>query len=240
MSKLFSSCCSRLEASLTENMEEDRAIDLVKEQMKPLLEDLSYLETPLAEMAEGKTKQLATDYNDVTLYRSLNGKFSIRLFVWEALVPYPVHDHGSWGVVGCLAGQVEETKYRRQDRAQDENYARLEIFSNRKLNPGAMTKVYPLDRGIHHMTAYGNCTALTLHIYGTPVRKGYIRGFVPERKTTYRIFPPKYGVKVIGLKGLSAIDTPQAPSIIEEVEGEGHPLIKELLPIIRSQTPPSS
>lgn len=187
----------------------------------------------LTEMAQGGLDLKATDYNDVTLYRSSEGLFSVRLFVWEAFVPYPVHDHGSWGVVGCLAGRIQETKYRRLDNAQEENYANLEELQKTVMTPKKIAKVYPLNQGIHHMEALGGKTALTLHTYGAPKRKGYIRGFVPERKTTYRIFPPKYGPRVIGLKALSAVDNRSAHETIDKVDNEGHPLMKEMIQLIR-------
>ena len=237
MSELFDNYCSNLEKRLSGIEKEEEAIAAVTEEVNSLLKDPTFLVEQLTEMAEGKMELLSTDYNDVTLYRSPEGRFSVRLFVWEAFVPYPVHDHGSWGVVGSLAGQVQETKYKRLDDAEEENYAHLEEIKKSVLTPGGITKVYPLNRGIHHMEAMEGKTALTLHTYGAPVRKGYIRGFVPDRKTTYRIFPPKYGPRIIGMKALNAINQDIAGKVMDRVESEGHPMMKEMIQVIRSGNP---
>ncbi len=234
MSDIFQRYCSNLEQRLAGVADEEESIAIVSEEVLPLLEDPSFLTEKLAEMAEGKTELLATDSNDVTLYRSSQGLFSVRLFVWEPFVPYPVHDHGSWGLLGCLTGEVLQTKYRRLDDGREENTAHLEETEKGVLRPGETGKIYPLDRGIHHMESGGNKTALTLHTYGAPVRKGYIRGFVPHRKTTYRIFPPKYGPRVIGLNALSSIPTAETREVFDRVEKEGHPLMKEMIQLIKS------
>lgn len=231
MNNSFSLYCRELDRHLAGDKGESEAIKIVFSEVKGLLRDPSFLLPILTGMAEGKMngEQKATDYNDITLYRNPRGLYSVRLFVWESFVPYPVHDHGAWGVVAGISGQVKETKYRRVDNddSEDENTAVLEINREAVLTPGAMTAVLPLDRGIHHMEPLNGKTALTLHTYGAPVRKGYIRGFVPERKTAYRIYAPKYGSRVIGLKALSSLNIAETVKTINRLSGNGHPLILE-------------
>lgn len=234
MYEVLKKYCSNLENRLSGVNQEEEGIARVKEEIAPLLEDPTFLVETLTELVEGEANLLATDNNDITIYRSSQGLFSVRLFVWQSFVPYPVHDHGSWGLLGCLAGQVQQTKYRRLDDGGEEHYAHLEQTQQMVLKPGDTDKMYPLDRGIHHMEALGDRTALTLHTYGPPKRKGYIRGFVPHRKTTYRIFPPKYGPRVVGLYALSALPARSTERVFGSIEKEGHPLLQEITRLIKS------
>jgi uncharacterized membrane protein len=96
---------------------------------------------------------LTIDPNEITLFRSPQGNFSLRLFIWEPGKTYPVHDHGSWGVVGAWAGIVEEIKYRRLDDGNRVGYADLAVKNKAALSPGELTAVLPLNEGTHQMGA---------------------------------------------------------------------------------------
>lgn len=228
MADVFTSYCRSLETRLSD-ADSKEAVKIVSEEIKRVLADPSFLLPFLEEMAEGKIlgELRAADYNDITLYRSQGNLFSVRLFVWEAFTPYPIHDHGSWGVVGCLSGRIALTQYNRTDSGQDVNKAVLEERTKIVMSPGDTTIVLPLDKGIHHMEAFGGKTAISLHTYGKPVRKGYIRGFNPDNHSTYRIYAPKYLSRIIALKALSSLDSSKTTETAERFVREGNPVLTE-------------
>ncbi len=229
MTEIFQSYCRLLETRLASIEDHNEAIKIVSREIAPVLADPDFLLPHLEEMAAGKTmgELRAADYNDITIHRSPGGLFSVRLFVWEACAPYPIHDHGSWGVVGCLSGQISLTRFRRTDNATDPYTVELKESAHSTLQPGDTAAVYPLDQGIHRMEAYGGKTALSLHTYGRPIRKGYIRGFIPEKKQAYRIYAPKYLSRIIALKALYSLDYSGTEEIVEQFTREGSPILAE-------------
>ena len=88
---------------------------------------------------------LPIDVNEISIYRDANRMFSVRVFIWEPNYPYHIHDHGSWGVMGCLAIR-SETKYRRLDDGSQCDYAELSPV-RRNYSTGQTTFVLPLNEG---------------------------------------------------------------------------------------------
>jgi 3-mercaptopropionate dioxygenase len=93
---------------------------------------------------------------------------SLYALVWLPGQWTPVHDHGSWGVVGVVEGVLEERSYVRvwPDRGADEGIALLRggvIL----LAPGAVTSFVPNPDHIH-LTGVpaGRPRVVSLHLYG--------------------------------------------------------------------------
>ncbi len=169
------------------------------------------------------------DLNDLTIYRDKDKLFSVRLFVWEAHTPYPIHDHGAWGVVGGLANQVQETKYRRIDDGSCDDYAELEIKSEAVLHPGETTWVLPLNEGIHRMEAVGDTTGLTLHTYGRPIRTGFIYGFTRQSKGAYKLYPMRIHRQILTVKALESIGGDSSKNLLEQIsrDNDNNQIIKQ-------------
>jgi len=170
---------------------------------------------------------LTIDPNEITLHRSSQGNFSLRLFIWEPGVIYPVHDHGSWGVVGAWAGTVEESKYRRLDDGNREGYADLALKNKAALATGELTAVLPLNDGIHQMGAVGDLPALTVHAYGKPIRKGYIQYFNPQEKKVTKVFAPKLSRKIVALRALASVNEDWAKLLLNEMCQDKHPQLSQ-------------
>ena len=69
--------------------------------------------------------------NEMTLHRSPDRAFSVLAYLWEPGTKTPVHDHGAWGIIGCLFDRVREIKFRRLDEGGKEGFAELEEASSR-------------------------------------------------------------------------------------------------------------
>lgn len=61
-------------------------------------------------------------------------------------VEVPVHDHGTWEIVGVYEGSLDYRTYRRLDDGSKEGFADLELTDERVLRPGEFGVVpYPPD-----------------------------------------------------------------------------------------------
>lgn len=177
---------------------------------QPILSDLILDEAFL------KSQWLSIDPNDIQIYRDPDKAFSIRAFIWEADVKYPIHDHGAWGIVGAHINRVREIKYGRNDDGKDVNYAELKPLSNAILSPGEITTVLPINEGIHQMGAVDGLTAVTIHIYGAPIRKGYIHYFDPHNHTAHRMYPPSMTKKILAIRTLGSISQAWSEEVLNK------------------------
>ena len=93
---------------------------------------------------------------------------SLFALVWNPGQWTPVHDHGSWGVVGVLRGTLHERSYVRVDAAKstDEGIDLVPggVFL---LNPGTITSFVPNPDHIHRTgVPDGASQVVSLHLYG--------------------------------------------------------------------------
>ena len=110
--------------------------------------------------AAGYTRNLVFDAPDASL--------SLYAIVWLPGQWTPVHDHGSWGVVGVVEGVLEERSYVRlsPDRGADTNID-LARGGAVLLGRGAVTSFVPNPDHIHVTgVPAGRPRAVSLHLYG--------------------------------------------------------------------------
>ena len=107
-------------------------------------------------------------YNRNALHICPTGDLSLFAMVWLPGQWTPVHDHGSWGVVGIVEGLLEERAYMPADGdICADTGIRLRRGGVVILNPGAVTSFVPNPDHIH-MTgvAADRPACLSLHLYG--------------------------------------------------------------------------
>jgi predicted metal-dependent enzyme (double-stranded beta helix superfamily) len=110
--------------------------------------------------AAGYTRNLIFDLPDDSL--------SLYSIVWQPGQWTPVHDHGSWGVVGVIEGVLEERSYVRlsPDRGADEGIE-LARGGTVLLRHGAVTSFVPNPDHIHVTGVPAERPrAVSLHLYG--------------------------------------------------------------------------
>jgi predicted metal-dependent enzyme (double-stranded beta helix superfamily) len=172
---------------------------------------------------------LSIDSNEVILYRSPDRAFSVRAYIWEPNVVYPVHDHGAWGIVGSLINQIKERKFKRIDDGSVENRAQIKQISEATLSPGGTTFVLPVNQGIHQMEAINDQVAITIHVYGKPVRKGYIQFFDINSGNVQRVYPPRLYKKIMAMRALGDIPETWSEEILNKalnISGPDHLLLE--------------
>lgn len=102
------------------------------------------------------------------VYDAPDASLSLYTIVWQPGQWTPVHDHGSWGVVGVLEGVLEERSYVRlsPDNGADEGIqlARGGVIL---LGRGAVTSFVPNPDHIHVTgVAPERPRVVSLHLYG--------------------------------------------------------------------------
>ena len=107
-------------------------------------------------------------YARILVHAAPQGGLSLYTLVWLPGQWTPVHDHGSWGVVGVLEGVLEERSFVRlsPDRGADEG---IELVRGGVvlLGRGAVTSFVPNPDHIHVTGVPADRPrAVSLHLYG--------------------------------------------------------------------------
>lgn len=109
-----------------------------------------------------------SQYSRNLIYQSPNDDLSLYALVWCPGQWTPVHDHGSWGVVGIVEGVLEEHSY--VYRTIDDGCSSgLELVRGGTflLTPGAVAGFVPNPDHIHATgVSVGRPRAVSLHLYG--------------------------------------------------------------------------
>jgi 3-mercaptopropionate dioxygenase len=107
-------------------------------------------------------------YSRNLVYDAPDASLSLYAIVWLPGQWTPVHDHGSWGVVGVVEGVLEERSYVRlsPDRGADDGIA-LARGGTVLLGRGAVTSFVPNPDHIHVTGVPAERPrAVSLHLYG--------------------------------------------------------------------------
>lgn len=98
-----------------------------------------------------------------------NGLMGLYALVWLPGQWTPVHDHGTWGVVGVLEGALEEHNFMRTDSQPESAMTHIELARGGVilLVSGAVTSFVPNPDHIHR-TGNGSVDrrVVSLHLYG--------------------------------------------------------------------------
>jgi predicted metal-dependent enzyme (double-stranded beta helix superfamily) len=109
------------------------------------------------------------------LYRAPDGRVSVLVAVFAPGVPSPVHDHGTWVVVGTYRGRERETRYRRLEDSSVRGRVGLGV-ERTFINPAGVVSVVPGD-AIHSVEALDGRDAVSIHVYGADI--------VTQERSTY-------------------------------------------------------
>ncbi|MGD8788250.1 MAG: cysteine dioxygenase [Burkholderiales bacterium] len=110
----------------------------------------------------------ADHYARNLIYSAPDDTLSLYSLVWLPGQWTPVHDHGSWGVVGVVEGVLEERAYVRLSPDRGANKG-IELARGGVvlLAPGAVTSFVPNPDHIHITgVPEGRSRTVSLHLYG--------------------------------------------------------------------------
>lgn len=119
-----------------------------------------------------KPEHLRSDsehYARNAIYIDDDDTLSLFALVWLPGQWTPIHDHGTWGVVGVLEGTLEERNFIRVDTQEKDALENIELHRGGVilLSPGAVTSFVPNPDHIH-ITGNGDQhkNVVSLHLYG--------------------------------------------------------------------------
>jgi len=96
---------------------------------------------------------------------------SLYALVWLPGQWTPVHDHGSWGIVGIVEGMLEERSYLRLSASDADDEIDLVRGGVQLLTRGAVTSFVPNPDHIHVTgVAAARPRAVSLHLYGRTMK----------------------------------------------------------------------
>jgi predicted metal-dependent enzyme (double-stranded beta helix superfamily) len=103
----------------------------------------------------------------------------------------PIHNHGSWGVVGVYRGRDRYQVWRRKDGAADARpgSADVELVEERILEPGEAVVLPPPPQDIHAQQGHDGTTVHELVLFGANLRGRPRLYFDPEAKTAVEVTP---------------------------------------------------
>ncbi|MDZ4736531.1 MAG: hypothetical protein SGJ07_09300 [Rhodospirillaceae bacterium] len=110
------------------------------------------------------------------LHVASDGNLSLFSIVWQPGQWTPVHDHGSWGVVGVVEGVLEERSFMAVDgEIRSDSGIRLKRGGAILLGCGSVTSFVPNPDHIH-MTGVPEARkpVLSLHLYGRNMNSFHI------------------------------------------------------------------
>ncbi|MGQ2912193.1 hypothetical protein [Aeromicrobium sp.] len=105
------------------------------------------------------------------LHVAEDGSFSIASAVWNVGQETPVHDHGTWGVIGIVSGLEKEKRFV-PDVASANG---LSFLGEDFLRPGDVEVCCTTDQDVHAVSAASDEPCVGIHVYGADI------GTLPRR-----------------------------------------------------------
>ena len=123
--------------------------------------------------------QSANSGSTYLLHQAPNG-LSITTVVWGPGAHVGPHDHGTWGMIGVLDNTMTETRWRRLDDGEQDEFALLEQDRITQNTPGEVTLLTPDVDEIHQMDNLTRWPTPEIHVYGIDLRGHSRRHYDPE------------------------------------------------------------
>lgn len=103
----------------------------------------------------------------------------------------PIHNHGSWGVVGVYRGRDRYQIWRRKDGATDARpgSADVELVEERILEPGDTVVLPPPPQDIHAQQGHDGTTVHELVLFGANLRGKPRLYFDPAHRSAMEVMP---------------------------------------------------
>ena len=111
----------------------------------------------------------ADHYARHLVYIDRKRRFVVMSGVWLPGHGTPIHDHGTWGVMGVFSGELKVTNYLRLDDRKKEGHAELRESTGMWAGAGSVTYVLPPNEEIHKVENIGDQKTVTLHVYGRDI-----------------------------------------------------------------------
>lgn len=158
-------------------------LELIAERMRDLVnnhEVTQEADDPVGNIhGGGQSAPLYVDDSGITLVR---GRFGP-----EAMTP--VHNHGSWGIVGVYRGRDRYQIWRRLDDGADSTQARVELEDELILDPGDVVIMPPPPQDVHAQQGADGQPVFEFVLFGKNTMHLPRLYFDPEQGTAREVLP---------------------------------------------------
>jgi 3-mercaptopropionate dioxygenase len=158
----------RFRGSCAAVIEETKAPADIVRALAPVVGDLTKQAADFLE--PGHRHSEVGEYTRNLIFASDDDTLSLYAIVWRPGQWTPIHDHGTWGVVGVVEGLLEEQSFvRTDDNAGPSNDTGIALAPGGLvlLPPGAVATFVPNPDHIHQTgVADDRPATLSLHLYG--------------------------------------------------------------------------
>ena len=136
-----------------QNGPEEVLTQKVAEHMKELIQDESVFPDAYKQPNPDK-------YTLYPVYVAPDNSFSIASAVWDVGQSTPIHDHGTWGVIGLIQGEEDEIHYEIPSGSAPKK------IMERKLQQGDVAVCCTSDQDVHEVACASNVPTVGIHVYG--------------------------------------------------------------------------
>ena len=144
--------------SITDRYQEQEKIVAVA---KPLLAEL--VKNPNCIEARFK-RHGGKAYGRYMLHRA--PRFNVTSVVWGPGESAKAHNHETWGLVGLLENELQETRFERRDDGSKEGFAELTATGVNHNKAGMVSTLIAPENDIHEMLNVTQQNTVEVHVYG--------------------------------------------------------------------------
>ena len=162
---------SAVRARIAEAPEPGRACETIEPLFTRLLADPMWL--PLRYQEPAAESGMGGGIGQWLLFRAADRSLCLFSLVVPAGAATPVHDHGSWGLVGLYRGTQDEELFREQPEG-------LELIDRRALGPGDLYTLLPPRNDVHRVRTTSEETSVSIHLLANDTGCVLRRAFDPE------------------------------------------------------------
>jgi predicted metal-dependent enzyme (double-stranded beta helix superfamily) len=163
--------------------EPDKIVAVAKPLLAELVRDADCVE-PQFKKHGGKT------YGRYMLYRA--PRFNVTTVVWGPGDGAKAHNHDTWGLVGVIENELQETRFERRDDGRKEDYAELAITGVNQNKAGMVSTLLAPNDDIHEMLNVTQKNTVEVHVYGKDLANMQRLQFDVANKRVKFFASPKY------------------------------------------------
>ncbi|MCY4385316.1 MAG: cysteine dioxygenase family protein [Nitrospinae bacterium] len=97
--------------------------------------------------------------------------FSIGAGIWDVGQTTPIHDHGTWGVIGIYRGMENEESFLREGPREEGARVNLKPQGKRLAGPGDVFVCCTKDQDVHRVSCASPEPVVGIHVYGDDLAK---------------------------------------------------------------------
>jgi 3-mercaptopropionate dioxygenase len=132
----------------------------------------------------------ATAYGRYMLHRA--PLFNISSVVWGPGDNAKAHNHDTWGMVGVVENEIQETRFQRKDNGARPDFADLEVTTVLHNKAGMVSCLISPNDDIHEMNNVTSRDTVEIHVYGKDLTDMPRLRFDVTAHTVKTFASPKY------------------------------------------------